>query len=149
MPCWLNPALGTALQGTRPGIDSSVRFETYFQSYTAKAVPKNPFDNRRQERAPNVEDKQERTGRDRKCRPITLIEMADRTLRRVRKAWFFKGDDMQFALIEGKRCAPTKGAAATCPGCGADMIARCGEVKTWHWAHRPGSINRLVARLVA
>lgn len=28
------------------------------------------------------------------------------------------------------------GAKGTCPGCGADMVARCGTQRVWHWAHR-------------
>lgn len=23
-----------------------------------------------------------------------------------------------------------------CPSCGAEMIARCGQIKVWHWAHK-------------
>ncbi len=26
---------------------------------------------------------------------------------------------------------------STCPECGGELTARCGEVVTWHWAHRP------------
>lgn len=25
---------------------------------------------------------------------------------------------------------------ATCPGCGQPVVAKCGEVLTWHWAHK-------------
>lgn len=28
---------------------------------------------------------------------------------------------------------------ATCPGCGARVIAKCGEINVWHWAHEADS----------
>ncbi|KPP98527.1 MAG: hypothetical protein HLUCCA01_09005 [Bacteroidetes bacterium HLUCCA01] len=43
---------------------------------------------------------------------------------------------MKFALIEGKRTEATKGAKGSCPSCGSELIARCGELKVNHWAHK-------------
>ena len=43
---------------------------------------------------------------------------------------------MKFALIDEKRLEPRPGLAGQCPGCGQEVIARCGEIKVWHWAHK-------------
>lgn len=43
---------------------------------------------------------------------------------------------MRYAIIKGKRCEATKGAIGECPSCGSEMIARCGEVRVDHWAHK-------------
>lgn len=40
---------------------------------------------------------------------------------------------MQFAK---GRIRPSPGAHATCPCCDKEVIAHCGEVMAWHWAHR-------------
>ncbi|MFA6902886.1 MAG: competence protein CoiA family protein [Gallionellaceae bacterium] len=43
---------------------------------------------------------------------------------------------MKFALINGEKTEATKGAIGFCPSCGSELIARCGEVKVNHWAHK-------------
>ncbi len=43
---------------------------------------------------------------------------------------------MKFALIDGERREPQPGLAGQCPGCEATVLAKCGEVKVWHWAHK-------------
>ena len=43
---------------------------------------------------------------------------------------------MKFALVDDERREPLPGLNGQCPGCGAEVIARCGEVKVWHWAHK-------------
>jgi hypothetical protein len=43
---------------------------------------------------------------------------------------------MKFALINGDKTEATKGAKGFCPGCGAELIARCGEDRVDHWAHK-------------
>ena len=43
---------------------------------------------------------------------------------------------MKFALMDGERREPQPGQKGQCPACEADVIARCGEVKVWHWAHK-------------
>lgn len=43
---------------------------------------------------------------------------------------------MRFAVHEGQRIEATPGAKGRCPGCGAELIARCGTRKVWHWAHK-------------
>ena len=47
---------------------------------------------------------------------------------------------MKFALIDNCRAEATKGAKGVCPSCGSELIAKCGEVKINHWAHK-GSRN--------
>ena len=43
---------------------------------------------------------------------------------------------MKYALICGKKTEATKGAIGFCPSCGSELIAKCGEVKIKHWAHK-------------
>lgn len=43
---------------------------------------------------------------------------------------------MKLALINGDKSEATKGARGFCPSCGSELIARCGEVKVNHWAHK-------------
>ena len=42
---------------------------------------------------------------------------------------------MQYALVDGKRSEAQKGESATCPTCGAEMVAKCGPRVMHHWAH--------------
>ncbi|MBT1695918.1 competence protein [Fulvivirgaceae bacterium PWU4] len=43
---------------------------------------------------------------------------------------------MKFALINGSKIEATKGAKGVCPSCGSELIAKCGEFKINHWAHK-------------
>lgn len=43
---------------------------------------------------------------------------------------------MKYALVDRQRREPHPNLAGECPGCGNAMIAKCGEVRIWHWAHR-------------
>ncbi|NCN85412.1 MAG: hypothetical protein GW808_02035 [Sphingomonadales bacterium] len=43
---------------------------------------------------------------------------------------------MKFGLIDGQRVEPQPKLKALCPNCGQDLIAKCGRVKVWHWAHK-------------
>jgi hypothetical protein len=43
---------------------------------------------------------------------------------------------MKFANREGERREAQPGLAASCPRCEAAVIAKCGDHKVWHWAHR-------------
>jgi competence protein CoiA len=45
---------------------------------------------------------------------------------------------MKYALINGDKSEATKGAKGFCSSCGAELIAKCGEVKVNHWAHKGG-----------
>ena len=43
---------------------------------------------------------------------------------------------MQFALVEDVSSEPTPGLKGTCKSCGMPMVAKCGQHKLWHWAHK-------------
>jgi competence protein CoiA len=43
---------------------------------------------------------------------------------------------MKYALVCGKKTEASKGATGACPSCGSELIARCGQVKVNHWAHK-------------
>jgi competence protein CoiA len=43
---------------------------------------------------------------------------------------------MKFALINGIKSEATKGINGTCPICDSELIAKCGELKIHHWAHK-------------
>lgn len=43
---------------------------------------------------------------------------------------------MKFALINGQRQEAQPNLSSQCPACDQAMIAKCGEVKIWHWAHK-------------
>lgn len=42
---------------------------------------------------------------------------------------------VKYALMNGKREEAKPGLSGECPGCGKTLVAKCGEVKVWHWAH--------------
>lgn len=42
---------------------------------------------------------------------------------------------MKFALVNGQRQEAQPNLSGNCPTCSHPMIAKCGEVKIWHWAH--------------
>jgi competence CoiA-like predicted nuclease len=43
---------------------------------------------------------------------------------------------MKFAIINGNKVEAYRGAKGICPSCGSELIAKCGEVKINHWAHK-------------
>tara|TARA_A100001015_G_scaffold146627_1_gene162545 strand:+ start:206 stop:934 length:729 start_codon:yes stop_codon:yes gene_type:complete len=43
---------------------------------------------------------------------------------------------MKFALQADQRIEATPNALGVCPCCGTEMIAKCGNRKVWHWAHK-------------
>ena len=43
---------------------------------------------------------------------------------------------MKFALVSGKRSTPSPRLRGDCAYCDREMIAKCGQVKMWHWAHK-------------
>ncbi len=43
---------------------------------------------------------------------------------------------MKYALIDGNRREPTPGSIGQCPGCNQEVIAKCGSLRLWHWAHK-------------
>lgn len=43
---------------------------------------------------------------------------------------------MLASSASGERFPAAPGAKAFCPTCQSEVIAKCGEVKVWHWAHK-------------
>ncbi|WP_051960968.1 competence protein CoiA [Devosia riboflavina] len=43
---------------------------------------------------------------------------------------------MHIALVNGVRTPPSPGLRGHCPVCENETIAKCGEQRIWHWAHR-------------
>jgi competence protein CoiA len=43
---------------------------------------------------------------------------------------------MLMALVDNKRTKPSPNLRGVCPFCSASMVARCGKIKIWHWAHK-------------
>ena len=43
---------------------------------------------------------------------------------------------MKFALVDKARAEPSPRLRGNCIYCGREMIAKCGQVKMWHWAHK-------------
>lgn len=43
---------------------------------------------------------------------------------------------MKFAMFEGERREAQPSLTAKCPVCENAMIAKCGELRVWHWAHK-------------
>lgn len=47
---------------------------------------------------------------------------------------------MLIAEVNGSRCKATKGAKGICPYCKSEVIAKCGEQKIAHWAHKSNKV---------
>ena len=46
---------------------------------------------------------------------------------------------MQYGTAgDGTRQVAAPGLTASCPCCGSPLLAKCGEVRVWHWAHERG-----------
>lgn len=43
---------------------------------------------------------------------------------------------MKFAIINGNKSEAFKGGKGICPSCSSELIAKCGNVKVNHWAHK-------------
>lgn len=43
---------------------------------------------------------------------------------------------MKFALVDGERQEAQPGLSGECRACESPMLAKCGEIRVWHWAHR-------------
>lgn len=43
---------------------------------------------------------------------------------------------MKFAVVNHQRQEPLPALSGSCPACGQPMVAKCGGIKVWHWAHR-------------
>jgi len=42
---------------------------------------------------------------------------------------------MMFALVDGQRRLASPDMRATCPSCNGELVAKCGLIRIWHWAH--------------
>lgn len=49
---------------------------------------------------------------------------------------------MEFALVNGARRRPSPGWRGCCPQCGAEVLSKCGEQVTWHWAHKSADCDQ-------
>lgn len=43
---------------------------------------------------------------------------------------------MKFAVVNGRRQEAQRGLSGECPSCGHPTVAKCGEVRMSHWAHK-------------
>ena len=43
---------------------------------------------------------------------------------------------MMLALLAGQRCTAQPQTVGHCPACLGDVIAKCGPINAWHWAHK-------------
>jgi competence protein CoiA len=43
---------------------------------------------------------------------------------------------MRYALVEAEKAEAAPKSKGICPHCNSPMIAKCGRVKVWHWAHQ-------------
>jgi len=43
---------------------------------------------------------------------------------------------VRYAYVGSERVEPTKGQRAICACCGGEVVAKCGQFKTHHWAHK-------------
>lgn len=43
---------------------------------------------------------------------------------------------MKFAIVNGQREEAQRSLSGKCPACDQPMVAKCGEVRMWHWAHQ-------------
>lgn len=47
-----------------------------------------------------------------------------------------EGRSLKYALVNNERKEASQGLKGLCPCCGNEMIAKCGEIKIPHWAHK-------------
>jgi len=43
---------------------------------------------------------------------------------------------MFYANVDGEKKPAESNLSGFCPCCGAEVIPKCGEIKTWHWSHK-------------
>jgi len=44
---------------------------------------------------------------------------------------------MLYALMDGIKVRAQPHERASCPNCGSEVLAKCGAINIWHWAHLP------------
>lgn len=72
------------------------------------------------------------------------MEMLDVSVKEANQECFEQGKcTWRYALVDGSKTdildAP-RGSHGICPSCGDELIARQGEMNTWHWAHKNGHV---------
>ena len=43
---------------------------------------------------------------------------------------------MKYGIVAGARHEAARGLSGQCPACGAALIAKCGDLRVHHWAHK-------------
>lgn len=43
---------------------------------------------------------------------------------------------MQIAIVNDTRAKPSPGEHGLCPACKTEVLAKCGSINVWHWAHK-------------
>src|SRR5690606_41098623 len=43
---------------------------------------------------------------------------------------------MKFAIVDGARREAAPNLSGACPACQRPVVAKCGKLRIWHWAHR-------------
>jgi len=46
------------------------------------------------------------------------------------------GANVKFAVVNGERQEPQPNLVGECAGCERPVVAKCGELRVWHWAHK-------------
>src|SRR5690606_34205659 len=46
------------------------------------------------------------------------------------------GANVKLAIVNGERQEPQPNLVGECPGCEKPVVAKCGELWVWHWAHK-------------
>src|SRR5262245_57705611 len=46
---------------------------------------------------------------------------------------------MIYANLNNERITATPNSRAQCPVCSGEVLAKCGEIYVWHWAHKAGA----------
>jgi competence protein CoiA len=43
---------------------------------------------------------------------------------------------LRYALVDGERQEAQPKLRGSCPNCGMDVVAKCGQLRIWHWSHK-------------
>jgi hypothetical protein len=82
---------------------------------------------------PNAEEKENSPSI---CCAVLPTNQQEQFLRALARALARTEKHMQFAVLDNVRITPSSGLMGACPVCGSPMIAKCGNQRVHHWAHR-------------